>query len=141
MKETKRKRYEQDKYYCCFVGLCGGSKEDHEMAFLQVIKYVPPPHAVGDALGCLCLRRAAADGGETESDGHRLEEENTRTAVKEWFEEIFFEIILSTVHVVRANDSLHLFTTELQWTQYLCYVNGFFRESEMRRRVLDQGNF
>lgn len=53
------------------------------------MKSVPPLDAVGDALGCLCLRWATAVGEENKTDVNRLEEKNNRTAEGTWCEVSF----------------------------------------------------
>lgn len=81
------------------------------MIFVQFMESVPSLDAVNDALGCLCLRWAAADGGESKTDGVRMESKNGRIAAREWVRGISAGSILSTVYVVQANFSVHLFTT------------------------------
>lgn len=53
------------------------------MAFVQFMKGVQPLDGVDDAVGCDCLRRAAAEGGENESDVDRLQEASNCTAAGE----------------------------------------------------------
>lgn len=47
-----------------------------------------------------------------------------------------FQSFLSTVHVARENTAVHPFSTELPYTGYLFYISRFFRESGMRRKIV-----
>lgn len=48
-----------------------GMKNCHEMAVVQFMECVSPLDAVDKALECLCLRWAASEGGDDESDVDR----------------------------------------------------------------------
>lgn len=69
----------------------GGSKDGIKMAFVQCRERVISPDAVGGALECVRLRRAAAEGGQNESYVDSLERANNRTAAEERFGAIVFE--------------------------------------------------
>lgn len=102
------------------------------MAFLHFKKCIPPPDAVDDALRCISLRWAAAEGEANETEVDRLERENYRIAAGKWFAVLSVESVLNTLHAVRANNAVHPFTTELPWNRPASYINEFFRESDMR---------
>lgn len=45
-----------------------GDAESVLLAFLEYMQWVPPSDAADDTLGCVCLRWAAKDGAEDESE-------------------------------------------------------------------------
>lgn len=97
------------------VSLCceGEYKKGDEMALVQFIEGLPPLDTVNDALTCVRLRFAAAECGENETDGNRMEGVKIRMAGREWLGVILFESVLSIAHVARASNAVHPVTTEL----------------------------
>lgn len=111
------------------------------MIFVHFMKCVLSLDAVGDALEWVCLRCAAAEAGENQSDMDSLEKENSRICTEEKLERIFSDSMVSTVHVVRANIAMHLFTAKQPWNRHRFNTSRFFRQSAMRRKkVQDQDN-
>lgn len=116
-------------------------KKSDGVAFVQCMECVPPLVAVDDELGCINLRRAAAENGKNEADVDRLEGENNRSALKERFAVVSFNSVLSTVYVGRASIAVQRLTTELRQNRHRSRTTDFFPESGMsRKRVHDQGN-
>lgn len=105
-----------------FEFVVGGNKEGNEMILVQLVKCVQPPDVLNDALACLGLRRAAADGGEQKSNVDRVDGENSHTAAGKRFGENLFESNLRTAHVVRVIVAVHQLTTELPWNLHRLYV-------------------
>lgn len=54
-------------------------------------------------------------------------------AAGEWFGMTPFQSTVSTLPVGPASNALHPFTTKLPCSSHMFYINGFFRESAMRR--------
>lgn len=104
------------------------------MRIVPFMQRALPLNAVGDALGGVCLRSAAAEGEENEADVDGLEEETNHAAAGERFGVISSERFLSTVHLVRANGAVHLFSRELAWRCHRVYSSWFFQESGFRRK-------
>lgn len=82
----------------------------------------------------VCPLWATAECGENETEGDGLGGEDNRSAAEKWFGVVSFESILDTVHVVRANNAVHLLITKLPWNWHRLYTIGLFRESLVRRK-------
>lgn len=65
---------------CCVEGW---DKEGDQMLFVHIMECILPSNAANDALGCVCLPRAAAKSGENKTDVDGLERENNCIAVRE----------------------------------------------------------
>lgn len=67
----------------------------------------------------------------------RLKRENKCTAAEARFVVTSFESNMSTLLRARASIAVESFTTELPWNRHRHCINRFLRESEMRRRTVD----
>lgn len=101
--------------FSCYVG---EFRKDDETAFVQLTESFPTLDALDAALECVTLRWGAAVGGENESDVDRRKEANSRTAARQRFRVILFEITLSTVSAVCSNTAAHPCTAELRWIRH-----------------------
>lgn len=90
---------------CCFVG--EADEQSSRMAFLHFRDCIRFLAGLDSRLKWICVRWAAADGGENVSCAERLKRENGRTAAEKWLEVTSFESTARPVHAVRENTVVH----------------------------------
>ena len=102
----------------------GGSDDNgSQFAFERYLDVVLPADAVGEALGCVCLKWDMSTKGAEDT---RPLKKNVVSAA-EWYGLAPILSIEGVVHVLRGNMAIHPYTTELPWSEHRFYINRFYK--------------